>query len=91
MLNLVSVIFLAALQTGPTIGDHFFGHAGGGPDPVDLTIRPVKVPTCHTEEQIRIALAEKEKGELQSCLVPSQSRPATPKPIPSDEATLTVG
>ena len=79
MLNLVSVIFLAAVQTGPTIGDHFFAHAGGGPDPFEFTIRPQKVPSCRTDEEIRISLAAKEKGELQSCIVPKAARPEKPR------------
>lgn len=79
MLNIVSAIFLAAVQTGPTIGDHFFAHAGGGPDPFEFTIRPQKVPRCRTDEEIRKSLAEKEKGEVQSCIVPKESLPAKPR------------
>ena len=79
MLNLVSVIFLAGVQVGPTIGDHFFAHAGGGPDPFEFTIRPAKVPNCRTEEEIRKSLAEKEKGETQSCIVPKDALPEKPR------------
>ena len=74
MLTLVPLI-LVAMQVGPTIGDRFFGHAGGVAEPVDITLRPAKVPTCRTEDEIRKALAEAARDNPQSCLVPKSELP----------------
>jgi hypothetical protein len=77
MLTLIPLMLLAAVQNGPpTIGERAFSHAGGGPDPVDLVIRPRRVPDCRTDAEIRKALADKEQGVEPLCMLPKDARPA---------------
>ena len=77
MFTLVSMLLLAAGPVPPSIGDVFYGHAGGHSDPIaDITPLPPKLPGCRTDEEIKKALAEKEQSLPQSCLVPLRARPA---------------
>jgi hypothetical protein len=79
MFTLIPLLFLAA-PAGQTIGDHFYGHAGGIRDMADLTLRPARAPDCRTQEEIRKALAEQEQGRPGSCLVPrSALEPKQPR------------
>lgn len=74
MFPVIPLIFLAAAPAGQTIGDHFYGHAMGISDTVDLTLRPARIPDCRTDEEVRKALADKELNIPQSCLVPRSTK-----------------
>jgi hypothetical protein len=81
---IIAPLILLSMQAGPTIGDHFYGHAMGISDTVDLTLRPAKTPDCETEAQIREALAERARHHAQSCILPKSREPAktTRRPSP---------
>jgi hypothetical protein len=74
MLTLIPLL-LAAAAAPPTIGDVFYGHAGGHADGVDFTLRPPKLPACRGDVEIQKALAEKAQGQPQSCLTPIGAKP----------------
>jgi len=76
MFTVIPAMFLLAAPAGLSIGDHFYGHAMGISDSVDLTLRPPRVPDCRTEEEIRQALAEKEQKLPQQCILPKSALPA---------------
>ena len=79
MLILVSAMLIAGGPVPPSVGDIFYGHAMGHNDPVDYNIRPPKVPDCRTDEQIREAQTQKEKGGEPSCILPKVVPAAQPK------------
>ncbi len=80
MLILVSAMLIAGGPVPPTIGEIFYGHAMGNNDPIpDLTPRPPKVPQCRTEDEIRVALVARQKGEEPSCILPRATPAATPR------------
>lgn len=80
MLILVSAMLLAGGPVPPAIGEVFYGYNQDKIGPgSDMTLRPPKVPDYRTEEQIRTALAAKEKGEIPSCILPKAIPAARPR------------